>query len=491
MKVSFRDLVSNFGSVRANKVDSVHLADSPRVFADVWGVHFYSDLRLELELSAANQRVDAALYLRILQTYASIAEACGSQLGMEILEVQGERLHLFWELVPPTPNAGIELIEFARAFHSLASQRIAEEAPGYEFTLRFAADYGRSLILRTIGRDFSDSVISLGDAANRPAKRLVVAVGRGGVPAGHLSVTPLAVGESSKGETKWFDIDVASRPFVESLKSETLEKSKGVLTKIEAANRRLVEASVAPNPLNLVASPIFRQGFMLRADLDGFSARIRSAFMGGDYGLQKLVEEFSALIDYPKAFSDKLPSGVNTIVFPWAGDCANLFLVCKDYSSERKYLPNRLGLEWHTLADQDQEGKAWRKLMGQSKWVVAIAGGDPSVRGHGSILTANVAAAGRLFYIGAGWSWRRSLDAEQSDGLTPDETAVQVEDFSGLSKPYCDAFKDYPDNPSLFKVASLDALKEADKRLREELARESRETKYRSITIPRQRPYSE
>jgi hypothetical protein len=230
---------------------------------------------------------------------------------------------------------------------------------------------------------------------------------------------------------------------------------------------------------------------MLRADLDGFSARVRSAFSDGDYGLQKLVEEFCTLIDYPKNFADKLPGGVQTVVFPWAGDCANLFLTCEDYDSERGYLPNRLGLEWHRLADQVREGIAWRKLMGQTKWIVAIAGGNPTVEGHGSILTANVAASGRLFHVGAGWSWRRSLDAEQSDGLTRDDTVVQVEDFSGLSKPCRDAFQDHPDNPTLFKVASLDALNQADKKLREELARESREAKYGSITIPRQRPYGE
>ena len=491
MKVSFRELVSNLGSVRANKVESVYLPMAPRVFADVWGIHFYSDLRLELELSAPDHPLDAALYLRILQTYASIAEACGNSLGIEILEIQGERLHLLWEVAAPRPNEGLKLVDFSRAFHALASQRIAEEAPGYRFTLRFAADYGRALIIRAAGRDFSDSVISFGDAANRPAKRLVVPLGRGGVPAGSLSVTALAVGESSKGEPKWLDIDVASQAFLEKTRNDTFESAKAILANVEVSNQRLVKASIAPNPLNLVESPRFRRGFMLRADLDGFSARVRSAFIDGDYGMQKLVEEFSTLMDYPKAFSDKLPSSVQTIVFPWAGDCANLFLTCEDYDSERGYLPNRLGLEWHTLADQVRQGTAWRKSMAQAKWVVAMAGGDPSVERHGSILTANVAASGRLFYVGAGWSWRRSLDAEQSDGLTRDDTVVQVEDFSGLSKPYRDAFKDHPDNPTLFKVASLEALKQTDQGLREELARESLETKYGSITIPRQKPYGE
>src|SRR5260370_3459370 len=187
MKISFRDLVSHLGSVRANKLESVYLPAAPGVFADVWGIHFYSDLRLELELSASDHPLDASLYLRILQTYASVAEACGNQLGIQILEVQGERLHLLWELAAPSPNEGLKLIDFSRAFHALASRRIAEEAPGYRFSLRFAADYGRALIVRTAGRDFSDSVISLGDAANRPAKPLFLPVGCGAVPAGYLS----------------------------------------------------------------------------------------------------------------------------------------------------------------------------------------------------------------------------------------------------------------------------------------------------------------
>jgi hypothetical protein len=118
-----------------------------------------------------------------------------------------------------------------------------------------------------------------------------------------------------------------------------------------------------------------------------------------------------------------------------------------------------------------------------------------------SILLANVAESDGLFHAGVAWSWRRrvnwncrlghlargSLDAEQSDGLTRDDTVVQLEDFSVLSRPCRNAFQDHPNHSTLFKVASLDVLNQADKRLREELAQEIRETEYRSITIPRQR----
>jgi hypothetical protein len=70
--------------------------------------------------------------------------------------------------------------------------------------------------------------------------------------------------------------------------------------------------------------------------------------------------------------------------------------------------------------------------MGEGEWVVAVAGGDPSEQGHGQILTDSVAAAGRIFRAGAGWSWRRSLDAEQSIGVRPSHTVIQLRTFRGF-----------------------------------------------------------
>ena len=486
MKASLEALMS------AQQFGSGRIGAATANFADVHGVHLYADLRLELALSAPESPLDASLYLRILQAFASSAEACGRILNMRILEVQGERLHLFRELPAPTLNTETELITFARVLHALAINNIEKEAPGYRATLRFAADQGRSLIIRTSQLDFSDSIISLGDAANRPAKRLAVPVKSGGVAAGHLSISRelRAIGPSES--SSWKDIDISEPGQLKDLVDERLRTAGAQFSVVEAQNRSTIEASIAPNPGNPVSAPEFQTGFMFRADLDGFSTMVRAAFQGGDGALVNLVENFAKLLKYPELFAESLPPGFDLTIFPWAGDCANLFVRCKDYSDARTYLPNRLGLNWHDLEkSKTVQGRALRQAMGEAEWVVAVAGGDPSEQGHGQILTGNVAAAGRLFRVGAGWSWRRSLDAEQSIGVRPSDTVIQVEDFQGLSLPYSDAYEEHETSPSLFRRATLKALRRVEEELSGALARQSRTEKYHSITVPRQRPYAE
>ena len=486
MKRSFEALLS------AQRIGGGRIETGAPNFADVYGVHLYADLRLELALSAPESPLDASLYLRILQAFASSAEACSRTLNMRILEVQGERLHLFRQLPAPTQNTETELITFARVFHALAISNIEKEAPGYRTTLRFAVDHGRSLIIRTAQLDFSDSIISLGDPANRAAKRLAVPVKSGGVAAGHLSISRELRATGFSESLSWKDIDVSQPPQLKDLIDERLRTARAQFSVVEAQNRSITEASIAPNPGNPVSAPRFQTGFMFRADLDGFSRIVRAAFQGGDRALANLVENFAKLLKYPELFAETLPPGLEVTVFPWAGDCANLFVRCKDYPDARTYLPNKLGLNWHDLEKSKAvHSKALREAMGEAEWVVALAGGDPSESGHGKILTANVAAAGRLFCVGAGWSWRRSLDAEQSTGIKPSDTVIQVEDFQGLSLPYSDAYKEHETNPSLFRCASLKALRNVEEELSGALARQSRSEKYHSITVPQQRPYAE
>ena len=47
-----------------------------------------------------------------------------------------------------------------------------------------------------------------------------------------------------------------------------------------------------PNPNNPVQTPHKRHGFMFRADLDQFSARVATAMSSGDAALSELVKEF-------------------------------------------------------------------------------------------------------------------------------------------------------------------------------------------------------
>lgn len=466
-------------------------------FTDSRGIHIYSDLRLRLSLSAADNIQTAQKYLGILQSYATAAEATTLHANIRILEVQGTRIHLFKDLPTVSSDELEQTIEACRVFFQLATQQIRLIAGQEDFTIRMAADWGRAILLLSAGEDESESIVSLGIPANRPAKHLAQAVGNDGVPAGHLAFNANAL-TNPYGAPTWQLIDLD-----EQLTRKSADNTR--LTMFSAANEAytsrigesmiLLNRSFSPNPKNPVHQPLRRQGFMFRADLDGFSNRVLSAMKGDTDDILKLVHEFHAIMQFPAEFKERLPEGVTVLQFPWAGDCANMLLECKDYSLERSYLPNIAALKWHDQGRSSENiaGRTnWRRLIGDTKWVVSIAGGDNHGADHGFILTGNVVADSRTFHVGAGWGWQRSLDGEQSKGTLPEETLIQMEDYGGLDECYQEPYRDHKGNPSLYKISSYAALQ------RNYLQQQNALKKSKSailvstgISVPAPRPYAD
>lgn len=442
------------------------LSEGDIPFADTQGVHIYADLKLEMSLAAAEDEESAYRNLQILQVYATAAESAAVPAEIGILEVQGQRLHLLKEA---KSNGSVDLeslYDACRIFHRIATREIKRLVGQTEFSIRMAADYGRAFLLKSSGLDESESIVSLGVPANRPAKKLARDVGNSGVPAGHLAFN-IASLTDPEADAEWEMIDLREDPFqalaaqqqylLEAANDVFENRAPGVMTKLAR--------DFSPNPHNPVHQPLRRQGFMMRTDLDGFTARVKTAMNGTDQDAFDLVKDFHVIMQYPAAFKETLPSGIKVILFPWAGDCSNMLLECDDYDLERTYLPNTAAINWH---DQGRgaglDGKTnWRKLLGETKWLVALAGGESSGADHGYILTGNVEAAGRTFHVGAGWGWRRSLDAEQSKGTKAEETVIQKEDFDGLDPNLQKPYRDHPFHPTLFKVASFEALAKANR----------------------------
>ncbi len=442
-------------------------------YSDTKGYHIYSDLDFRLIVSAPETVNSAYLNLQILQAYASAAESVSTLAEIQILEVQGQRLHLFRQADAPIPEITESMINACRVFYRIAIREIARFAGQEEFSVRMAADYGRAIFLRSSGDDPSESVVSLGDAANRPAKKLARDVSRAGVPAGKLAINETAI-SGQIGAPSWRLVDLAAEPTPEAalwaLEESAIEKYRMV----SFSAMEVLAKEFEPNPNNPVHAPHRRTGFVMRADLDGFSAQVRSALLAGDAAVAELVRDFTAIMQYPTAFKDSLPEGVSVLLFPWAGDCANFLLECDDYALERTYLPNRAALNWH---DQGRgiatSGINWKGPMRGCKWLVAIAGGDNVLVEHGFILTGNVFAGGRSFHVGAGWSWRRSLDAEQASSTPPEYTIIHREDHRPLDDTLKMPYADHRDHPALFKIASFEALVKAQRQHDDEAARSS------------------
>lgn len=431
-------------------------------FSDTHGFHVYSDLDLRLVLAAAENENSAYINLQILQAYATAAEAIARSSGLRILEVQGQRVHLFRESGEPRREAE-QVVDACRVFHDLATKKIQEIRRTLPFTIRMAADYGRAILLRSVGEDVSESIVSLGNAANRPAKKLARDVTREGVPAGHLAFNEAALDADPSAPAVWRLINLAEEiPARKNLIEPLEEAANARYTEVAFGAMQELAQQFEPNPRNPVQIPHKRHGFMFRADLDRFSPRVATAMSQGGDALRALVKEFQTIMNYPAVFKETLPESVSVLMFPWAGDCANLFLECDDYSLERTYLPNRAAINWH---DQGRglggNGTDWRSLLHGCKWLVAIAGGDDHESEHGFILTGNIVADGRTFHVGAGWPWRRSLDAEQSSDTNPEDTVIHNEDHTALDAPLQVPYSDHPAHPSLFKIAPFNRLVKA------------------------------
>lgn len=447
MNISLKQLLGFTNRTAFNTAVAARAWDRHQIpFTDTTGFHIYIDLDMELRLSAGDKNA-AGKYLQILQVYAKAAESVCESDWLHILEIQGGRLHLYAE---SSPTQVQRLIQSCRKFYRLASGGISSIAGETKFTVRMAADHGQAILLRLTGEDISESIVSLGNPANRPAKYLAKDVSRNGVKAGYLALNRSAF---TDGDTEWTHI---------SLAAEEIRKSfdEGVTGKAFVANsaygsmNAFAAAEIETNPGNPVFTPIMRRGFMLRADLDGFSARVKEAMEKGGQAIIELVREFTEIMKYPLAFAGTLPRGVTVTIFPWAGDCANIFLECDDYALEQCHLPHTAAKNWHSPIPN---GTNWPALFGKTQWLVAIAGGSVQ-NDHGAILTGNVIAEGRTFHVGAGWSRYRSQEAEQAESNKATESVIQCEDYSPLDGHLKDAFRDHSAHPSLFKTAALSAL---------------------------------
>ncbi len=441
------------------------------------GYHLYGHLDLALRLSAAEDDGPAKQYLNILQAFTTVAERTGREFNFVIFEVQGERIHLFLETNDGPGNLE-SVIDFARVWNAGVNAVVKPKAGENFKSFSMAADYGSCLVLLSSGGDVSESIISLGNAANRPAKHLSRWEGPRN---GHLKVNVAALTPGGENkDAQWRDIDVSeATPVVRQSNARILNRvTEGIDPQISAyMAKELKPVENAP-----VQAPIKKQGFSFRADYDGFSRRVEAAMAGPDPVQQALVDEFDTIMkEVPKAFEAQINGTVTS--FPWAGDCANLFIEPKlDYETAQTSLPATAAHAWHKNA---REYKGVRTPEGGHKWAVGILGGE-----DGATLIARVHTQHRTFAVAAGWAWGRSIDAYQAKGMAAEDSVIANEDKAALDDAYAAPFKEID---SLFQKATFAALDRVIGERSNEKSKPEPAPFYiagKKEELPAQRPYS-
>jgi hypothetical protein len=334
--------------------------DDGVLFSDVTGFHIYGDLGLHLRLAAAEDLRNADRYLDILQEYAEIAEGCCAPAGVVLLEVQGERLHFLQPAPAAEADSIKKLLQFSIALTNTVYDRLKAKAGSDWNGFALAADHGRAIIVAT-GREGDDSVISFGDAANRPAKRLARTPA---VKSGHLALRTAVVGRSPllvgggayRQNENWIDVNVKEPPsYLEQISDAALRaqinESTNAIVNAVGRRERLVTFAAAEDLADraTVDDPVEVQGLCLRADLDNFTRQVEQAFAANnDTAIRALVERFLVIMDFPEEFARKLNRPV--ISLPWAGDCATQIVPLRrgeSWDQFRKSMPAVAAIAWH------------------------------------------------------------------------------------------------------------------------------------------------
>lgn len=435
----------------------------PGAFAFSQGFHGYSDLRINLKLSAAEDDSAARRFLHIIDTYTAIADECARAVGAEILEVQGERIHVLIQSDALSEEAFRKLFEFYTALNASVYDKIAPALGEHWGGFSMAADFGPAVL---VGSECGGgSLVSLGNVANAPAKRLDR---KPIVESGHLAlrrqICQAITGVSTNAE--WIEVNLSepeeriSRFANTALNQRLITFATDILRRpVQGRNIILANAAYVGDPAHSsVSDPIRVQGHCLRADLDGFSQQVESAFKAGPEAVTRLVKRFHQIMGYMRAYVQSL--GRPAVEMPWAGDCATVVLMpraTETYDDVRRYLPVSAAVKWH-----DQEATigpdrvAWRQLLGSARWAVCVAGGDEEEGSNGVMLVANVASSRRTFRVLAGWAARRSNDGYQASGVRADDTVLHKVDYNEIDDLQKTAFRELD---SRFRVAPLEKLR--------------------------------
>ena len=481
----------------ANAKSAEYLLESRQIqiqgpnYSDTDGFHIYAYLRLRLRLTSAKNDLHAARLLEIIQLFAQLADDCGRVAGVEQLEVQGKRGHYLLLCKTNDGESLARLLAFCVALARVVEERIKPLAGDDWIGFSMAADHGRAILIDSHLHDHSGSLISLGPAANAPAKKLNRRVVEGGVADGRVAVNMACFGRPSNPEARpvWteynlteprMDLRQRTEELTEQMLAATANTALFFGQKHAAHSRGLVHFSANSADFVDVSDTTFKeprkvQGFAMRVDLDGFTAQVRAAFRANDDRvIMALVARFNEILTYPTQFKDRLDRPM--ILLPWAGDQANMILLPKPgetYADARSYLAVEAARAWHrqefdgltTLAANGGQRRSWRELLEGARWVIGWAGGDHEGEdnGHGYLLVANIRAGERGFLSVSGWGWGRALDAQEADYVRAEDTVLPNEDYHALDNLYQEGFRPLDSRFHRAPYSALQVAEEAKK----------------------------
>jgi hypothetical protein len=408
-------------------------------YQEAVGSHIYCELRPTNELQFAEDDKTALAYLQIINDLTHYGLLAAAPFNVVLLEAQGKVLHFFKE-GPLTTTHVTEALRFDFIFTNVVYEKLKPRMGDKWNGFASCMAHGGAIIVRhgAFSNPSSSSTVSLGPAANEPAKQLLSGVAR--TPAGCIDVPGEWAPFLSKPKqfTKWLTIPLKDREwmsFAQShLEDANLRRTFGDLIDRYQSGRagftRLNTLSFQQlhHPEGFTVNAPYRlRAFSIKADLDGFSAIVKEAFAKGPDAIDRVAVGFGEIMEFVE-YLERTISGC--IKLPFAGDCGTL-LVPPDATGDFSTLKTTRWLEtairWQNFAASDSESqkRGWPSIFKNVSWAIGAACGETT-----TCLLAPIEAENRRFLVGVGWPVATSLEGQNIG--KGGEILVHSQDFQHL-----------------------------------------------------------
>ena len=477
--------VADLGTFHAVKAAGAKLPLWPQDLA-----HIYVKLDFLLEFENATTLEQATGFLRSVYRASLAAEQIAAQHHGFLLEVQGSTLHVALQ----KPNSGT-LMDSVNTFVTdlhWAYRAVFLDQKKRVQGWRMSADTGRTLIVAGCGVHGDNSLVSLGQSANRPAKHLYAQLEIENdddreLKRYHVGIRRPSASPLSRDTWEHFNLDRSTSRLAHLFKiAEDVRRAEPTFDLIEAVRRgKEVTARALPlAPAGTPASPTPEDphtyfGWVMCADLDGFTAEVQEC-LDQDDRLAELAEKFYCLMDVATEFVKRHKETLAQL--PWAGDnftAAAVFAEERNYDDAIRKRLVELTLDFEKdMADAADE-------CGFGGWAHGVAGGEVRTNSVGNVFLAGVEVGGRRFLVGVGKGFGRSTQAFGDINPAAKELVVYKPDWEQMDDAYKRAFEPAVTRTkglsTLYRKASIDGLRKVR-------ARAAAAISSTTISFPRETP---
>ncbi len=451
------------GTADLGAFDRARMARKSLPFAPITIAHIYVKLEFKPQFENAQTASDARGFLRSVTRAGIAANRVAAAFSGHLMELQGSLLHVGLPVAQQGSHSAESLIKsFAGHLHAILARLFSDPTSRVD-GWRMTADSGKTLVVAGRGVHGDDSWVSLGKSANKPAKHLYSELE---LPEDKRDLKRFFIGVRDAGSGKWTHqhLDLLPSQLLDSKAVIEEAQRKDLALNFDTASfqGRIVQADAAPfapagHPASPNAdSPQTQYGWVMRADLDGFTERVENCF-DDNSKLTQLAQSFYAIMDAAAAFI--LTHRESLAQLPWAGDNFTAAAVFQTKSEYDQALPTRLV---ELTLDFEKEMNEAAVLSGFGGWAHGVAGGEALAASRGNIYIAGAEIGGRRFLIGAGEGFGRSAQAFGDINPKAGHFVAFGTDWNRLDDRYRRAFEPAVTRrgaqSSLFRIAATAAL---------------------------------